>query len=141
MPRKFPACLWTGTIRAVPQAVPSPRKCVLVVDDDPDVREATVEALRDAGYDVREAVNGKHALAVLEAMKTRPCLVLLDMMMPEMSGGEMLRVLSESQHLASLPVVIVSGEAKHAHGARRLLRKPLSVDLLLKVVEEFCGRP
>jgi CheY-like chemotaxis protein len=116
-------------------------KCVLVVDDDFDVRDAVAEVLRQAGYEAREAVNGRDALAQLEAMGREPCLVLLDMLMPEMTGAQLIAVMQETHRLAMLPVVLFSADAQHGHGARRLLRKPVSLELLLQVVEEFCGEP
>jgi len=117
------------------------RKTVLVVDDDPDVREAIADALDAAGYRVRQAVHGKDALAQLQTMSAEPCLVLLDMMMPEMNGNEFLAALEESWQLGSLPVVVLSAEAINPGEARRLFRKPVSLETLLRVVEEYCGTP
>jgi two-component system chemotaxis response regulator CheY len=115
---------------------------VLIVEDDIDIREIVAEALSDEGYDVRQAANGKEALTQLEHMDDQPCLVLLDLMMPVMNGQEVLKVLHESHRLASLPVVVVSaGDATQADvpEAKRFVRKPPSLDLLLKLVHEFCG--
>ncbi len=114
-------------------------KTVLVVDDDRDVRDSVVQLLRDAGYHVEQAADGREALMLLDSMRPEPCLVLLDMMMPVMNGEEVLAALAESGRLAALPVVICSGHADRAHGVRRLLRKPVSADVLLRLVEEFCG--
>src|SRR4029453_111091 len=63
-------------------------KPVLVVDDDPDIRETLRFVLEDAGYPVYCAENGREALQVLEGAKHRPGLILLDLMMPIMSGEE-----------------------------------------------------
>jgi CheY-like chemotaxis protein len=115
-------------------------KTVMVVEDDADIREAVAEALRDDGYDVLEAVHGKHALELLEHMSGQPCLVLLDLMMPVMSGSELLHTLDETHRLATLPVVVLSagGTPSEATGARHFLRKPPSMELLLHLVREYC---
>jgi CheY-like chemotaxis protein len=116
---------------------------VLVVEDVEDIREMVAEPLRDAGYDVLEAEHGKQALALLDTMKGRPCLVLLDLMMPVMSGSELLRTLKDTHRLAAIPVVVVSagGEPAQAPQATRFVRKPPSDSLLLQLVGEFCGPP
>ena len=116
---------------------------ILIVEDDEDIRNTVSEILREQDYDVREAEDGKQALEVLESMGNEPCLVLLDLMMPEMSGTELLQVLHETHRLASLPVVVLSaagGTDTDVPLAKRYVRKPLSLDLLLKLVEEFCSR-
>ena len=114
---------------------------VLIVEDDPDIREALADNLRDAGYEVREAENGQQALDYLQSDAVSPCLVLLDLMMPIMSGAELLQALQEGHRLASLPVVVVSagGSPAEAKGARRFLRKPPNPELLLALVKEFCN--
>jgi two-component system, chemotaxis family, chemotaxis protein CheY len=115
------------------------KKTVLVVDDDADIREAVADLLEDAGYFVLEAGDGHQALARLDSLHGEPCLVLLDMMMPNMNGAELLEALSNGQRLGALPVVVMSANTTDASGARRVLRKPVPVDALLRVVQEFCG--
>ena len=83
-------------------------RTILVVEDDDDIREGVCDILRHEGYEVREAEHGKRALELLETMAGKPCLVLLDLMMPIMNGPELLQVLEETHRLASLPVVVVS---------------------------------
>jgi CheY-like chemotaxis protein len=116
-------------------------RTVLVVDDDHAVREAVADALDAAGYRVRQAVHGKDALQQLRSMDAEPCLVLLDMMMPEMNGAEFLAALKDAPTVGSLPVVVISAEAITPGEARRYLRKPVSLETLLRVVEEYCGAP
>ncbi len=115
------------------------KKTVLVVDDDADIRDAVADVLEDAGYFVLEAGDGREALARLDGLRGEPCLVLLDMMMPNMNGAEMLKALTDGQRLGALPVVVVSAGTTDASGARRVLRKPVPVDALLRVVQDFCG--
>ncbi|MDB4990025.1 MAG: Transcriptional regulatory protein [Myxococcaceae bacterium] len=94
----------------------------MVVEDDDDIRELVAELLRDEGYDVREAENGQRALEQLDSMDKEPCLVLLDLMMPVMSGPQLLRILEQSHRLASLPVVVLSagGRPEDAPASERI---------------------
>jgi CheY-like chemotaxis protein len=108
---------------------------VLVVDDDASIRETMSDVLEEEGYCVLCAENGKTALELLE--KARPNLVLLDLMMPVMSGWEVLEVLGDRDELAHIPIVVVS--AMLAPGARMCLPKPVDLGHLLQVVEHYCG--
>ena len=114
---------------------------VLLVEDDADVREAVADVLREGGYDVREAENGQVALEQLDHIEGGPCLILLDLMMPVMSGSQLLAVLRENQQLAALPVVVLSagGTPEDAPGARKFVRKPVTPDALLQIVGHFCA--
>jgi two-component system response regulator CpxR len=116
-------------------------KAVLLVEDNDDIRELYGAVLRREGYEVHEAENGQEALDRLHQMKGNPCLVLLDLMMPIMSGPELLKVLHESHRLAALPVVVLSagGQESEAPEAKKFIRKPVDSHLLLTVVKEFCG--
>ena len=114
---------------------------ILIVEDDDDIRELTADMFRREGYDVLEAEHGERALEILDELPTQPCLMLLDLMMPVMSGPELLHVLGESQRLASLPVVVVSagGRPEDVPEARQFVRKPPSPEQLLAIAREFCG--
>jgi CheY-like chemotaxis protein len=110
---------------------------VLVVDDDDAIRDALVEALVDAGYRVAEAPNGRDALDAMRAAP--PCLVLLDLMMPIMTGWDVLQEMQRDVALASIPVCVVSA---NPHGLPRVacvLPKPISLDRLLDVVRSHCA--
>jgi CheY-like chemotaxis protein len=113
---------------------------ILVVEDSDDIRELVCTTLRRAGYTVQEAENGATALALIEEMPEPPCLVLLDLMMPVMSGAQLLTKLQESGRLATLPVIVTSAVADRQQpaGARAYVRKPVSDTLLLQLVREFC---
>ena len=119
----------------------SRQKTILVVDDSEDIRELLGVVLRDAGYRVCEAENGREALDLLEAMQCPPCLLLLDLMMPVMSGPELLEELRERDRLTSLPVVVISagGQPAHAPEAKQFMRKPIDPSTLLAVVRSLCG--
>jgi CheY-like chemotaxis protein len=115
-------------------------RSVLLVDDDDDVRASLADALTEAGYAVVQANHGEAALEALAAMPAPPCLVLLDLAMPVMSGAQFLAAL-ESSGRASQPVVIISAtdRPRDVAAARQLLRKPVSVNVVLAVTKELCG--
>lgn len=118
---------------------PNPRRDVLIVDDDPDIRDAVGECLRFEGYDVHSAADGKDALDRLE-FGLRPDVILLDLMMPVLNGFDVLLALQARPEWKSIPVVVVSAnrgyEAEDLSGAVSILRKPVSVDRLIAAVEQ-----
>jgi CheY-like chemotaxis protein len=116
----------------------NPRAPILLVDDEEDVREGLREVLEEAGYDVYCASNGQEALELLERADPRPGLILLDMVMPVMSGPEMLAALKQVHALAAIPVTIVSSIREPPPDAS-FLSKPVDFDALLSVVEKTCG--
>jgi CheY-like chemotaxis protein len=110
------------------------RPSVLVVDDDDSIREVLSEVLRDEGYDVVCASNGAQALDELRN-HSHPDLMLLDLMMPVMSGWELLELLQSSADLSRIRVVIVS--AMSAPGPYEHLAKPIDLDRLLATVSRL----
>ena len=114
---------------------------VLVVEDNDDVREMMAVTLELEGHHVATAVNGRDALEKLHHGE-RPCVILLDLMMPVMNGWEFRRALELDPELCDVPVVVVSaatGEmARRAHAAAHL-PKPLDMDQLLDIVGTLCG--
>jgi CheY-like chemotaxis protein len=113
------------------------RASVLVVDDDDAIREVIAEVLRDEGYAVTVAANGEQALREIRGPH-RPDLVLLDLMMPVMSGWELLVQLQSNEDLSEIPVVTVS--AMSAPGVVEHLSKPVDLGELLDTVERL-ARP
>jgi CheY-like chemotaxis protein len=113
---------------------------VLVVEDDDDIRATLEDVLAGDGYAVSGAANGREALALLETL-ARPCLILLDLMMPVMNGREFLAALRADDALAPIPVVIVSAwpdEARATKGAQGFVKKPVELDVLRRVVHAYC---
>ena len=115
---------------------------ILVIDDDADIRETLTEILGDEGYRVTGVRNGREALDYLSA-KTRPSLILLDMMMPEMDGWRFRQEQQRNPAISGIPVVILSAhgnvrEAALALGVADYLRKPLRVENLLEIAERYC---
>src|SRR4030081_2307893 len=101
---------------------------VLVVDDDPDIRETLRFVLEDAGYPVYTAENGKEALAILASAERLPGLILLDLMMPVMSGAEMLKAPKAVPALAQIPVTIFTASgAPMPPLASSMLKKPVDL--------------
>jgi CheY-like chemotaxis protein len=116
---------------------------VLVVEDEPAVRELVTEVLRDEGFEVTEARDGAEALRVLEQRRSpaRFCAVLLDIMLPRIDGFGVLRRLRERG--ADVPVVAMSASSTdlaeaEAAGARTTVAKPFDLDRLLGAVTSSC---
>jgi CheY-like chemotaxis protein len=113
---------------------------VLLVEDDVDVREAVSDTLQDAGYRVLSARHGKEALELLRSGGSRPCLILLDLMMPVMDGWQFRELQSKDPALSDIPVVALSAHGGlHALDAADHLRKPVQLRALMEVVQRFCG--
>ncbi len=114
--------------------------CVLIVEDDPDIREFMQFLLSASGYETMTAANGEEALRRMR--ERRPCMVLLDLMMPVMDGFDFRAHQLEDPALASVPVLCLTAMFDPAYVTERLsvpcLNKPVSVDRLLMEVEERC---
>ena len=113
---------------------------VLIVEDDEGVRGAFAALLASEGYRVMEAADGLEALELLRAAETLPCLILLDLMMPRMSGWDFCAVQKRDERLLSIPVVVVSADPLASRamrmGAAAVLPKPADPEELLKLVEQ-----
>lgn len=111
----------------------------MVVEDDPDIRACMQEILEDEGYSVSTAADGAEALALL-AKGRRPCVMLVDLLMPVMDGVELIERLRLDQDLGKIPVVAISAAAAvEPPEGTPLLRKPVGYDAILEVVEARCG--
>jgi CheY-like chemotaxis protein len=116
---------------------------VLVVEDDPDVRDSLCEALADSDYGVTGVANGREALEWLNSGAPLPCLILLDVMMPVMGGEEFRALQREDRALADIPVLLVSAHKEVSQlaasmGVAGALTKPFKLDTLLEMVGRFC---
>src|SRR5207245_9459194 len=87
-----------------------PAAPVLVIEDNTEVRQALVALLEAEGYGVVEAVDGVSALKLLRAGEVRPCLIVLDLMMPRMSGWDFRTEQSSDRQLAAIRVGVVSAD-------------------------------
>ena len=115
---------------------------VLVVDDDPRLREYIRVNLEMEGYSVREAGSADEGLNVLQ--DSTPDLVLLDVMMPEVDGWEMLRRLQEQHGVGAIPVIMFSGKVDEraaaeaaARGARGFVGKPFNPQELIDQAKQL----
>lgn len=115
---------------------------VLVVEDDPDIRATLCEALEDNGYTAVGAGNGVEALAYLRGAAERPCLILLDLMMPVMDGQTFRAEQRADAALAAIPTIVISAyrdlERYAAELATEYLPKPVRLDTLLETARRYC---
>ena len=114
----------------------------LVVDDSRAVRMILAKTLREIGFEVREAANGKEALDLIQADRTDVSLVLADWNMPEVNGLDLVRRLREDPALASLVVVMVTTETELDQmataleaGANEYVMKPFTKDILVEKLQ------
>jgi CheY-like chemotaxis protein len=112
------------------------RPTLLVVDDNPDIRDTLAIALSNHGFRVTGAANGKAALELLEA-GLRPEMIILDLNMPEMSGWELLDVLAARPDLSGIEVLVLSSTAVEG---RHHLGKHSSLEVLIATVEATLQR-
>ena len=108
---------------------------ILVVDDCTEVSDAIVLLLEEHGYQVSAASNGAEAIEVLRTQKPR--LVLVDLVMPVVSGLELIETMKMDQALASIPVVAMTASGLRPRGIRTL-RKPFAVGGLLGAAKFYC---
>ena len=129
-------------------APPTPRPAgnVLIVEDDPDVREMLAALLVTEGFHAVAAEDGLEALHLLRAVLHRapqvPCMILLDLMMPRMTGSEFRMVQKVDPQLCGVPVVLLSADARMEEKARALetdgaIKKPIDLNELLACIQRF----
>ncbi|WP_148273392.1 response regulator [Stigmatella aurantiaca] len=127
----------TGSLSVNPLARRGP---LLVVEDDPGIREALTGLLEEAGFHVAAAANGKEGLQVMARLGL-PCLVLVDLWMPLMSGCEFISHLREHPNRRNLPVVaMTASESPAPADVEACLRKPFASSALLDLVKAHCTR-
>ena len=114
----------------------------LVVDDSRAVRMILAKTLKELGFEVCEAANGREALEIIEAEKSAVNLVLADWNMPEINGLELLKRLRQDPELSSLVVVMVTTEteldqmaAALEAGANEYVMKPFTKDILVEKLQ------
>jgi CheY-like chemotaxis protein len=127
---------------------------VLVVDDEPDVREYLAQVLRDAGFTALTAANGEDALSLIRHRP--PDFISLDLVMPQMSGHRLLYELRKDKRLSRIPIVIVTAHAQDELGRDDLdeilhdrvisgpgvyLEKPVTAQDYVRCVQRALGIP
>jgi CheY-like chemotaxis protein len=127
-------------------------KRILVVDDEPDVRNFLAACLEDAGFIVETALDGIDALEKVDAFS--PDLMTLDMVMPRMPGIKVIRELRKQKKWAKLPIIIITAHARDDMGSEQIkefmaltsnvrpkmiLDKPISTTNLIKTACKILG--
>jgi excisionase family DNA binding protein len=128
--------------RSGPGGKPKDGPTVLVVDDDPGVRQVVRLSLELEGYIVKEAEGAEEGLAAVE--DEAPDLILLDVMMPHVDGWEMLRQIQERHGAGSIPIVMFSGKVDAqtaaqatARGAQGFVGKPFDPQQLVDQAKQI----
>lgn len=119
------------------------RKKILVVDDEEEILVPLYNILKRANYEVTPASNGKEALEALKDFK--PDLIILDVVMPQMDGGELANILSDDQKTAKIPILFLTGiltkeeeiSGKNNSQQRYFMSKPADKDELLKTIQKI----
>jgi CheY-like chemotaxis protein len=118
-------------------------RTILIVDDEYGISEIIGDLLSSHGFNVMMAMNGKLALAAMA--QTRPDVILLDVMMPVMTGPEMLHALKASDEYRDIPVVMMSAVGRRALTPAEtpliagFLAKPFTYDELISVLQQAVG--
>ena len=113
--------------------------CVLIVEDEPGLREAMALTFKLQGHRVATASDGMQALEHLRDGHL-PAVVVLDLMMPVLDGFQFLKAARGNERLRSLPVIaITSTEQELPFGAQAIMRKPADMDVLLGMVGAHCA--
>lgn len=127
--------------------VKASEKKILVVDDEPDVRNFLATCIQDAGFMVDSAVDGQDALEKIE--KEIPDLMTLDMVMPRKSGIELIRTLRKNEKWSKLPIIVITAHARNEFASediksfnaftsglkpRRTIEKPVTPQVLVNTI-------
>jgi len=125
-------------------------KRILVVDDEPDVRNFLVACIEDAGFKVASAIDGVDALEKIET--NVPDLITLDMVMPRKSGINLMRKLRKNEKWAGIPVIVITAHAHDEFGSEDIkefnafatrhrpkitMEKPVTPERLVKAICEI----
>lgn len=118
------------------------RHRILVVDDESAIRDLFRDILADGGNEVEVAANGEQALERLRAGDP-PCVVLMDLLMPRMSGWQLAAHIHRDPSLTRIPLAVIAANPRHAAdmvriGAQAWLGKPVDLDRLYATVDRLC---
>ena len=115
---------------------------IMVVEDEQVIRETLTLALEIEGYQVFTAANGREGLDLLATIP-KPCLILLDLMMPVMNGWEFMDKINKTPAFSDIPIVVVTAFRDKARTIKEkgVLLKPFDLTVLYATVEKWCGKP
>jgi CheY-like chemotaxis protein len=122
----------------------SPGKTLLIVDDEFGVLEVLEFILKDSGYTVVSALNGREALARLQ--ETKPDLAIIDFMMPILDGNEVIKAMRADDKLRDIPIILTSALPERTirercAGFDIFLRKPYKTERLMEEIAKLLERP
>jgi CheY-like chemotaxis protein len=111
-------------------------KTVLLAEDDQDIRDVVQEVLEERGFDVIPARTGRQALDFLSLdVRSRPDFVILDLMMPIVTGWQVLEEMKQRPDLEKIPVIVLTAVSQDMPtGAVAVLRKPFDINHLLTIL-------
>jgi len=114
---------------------------VLLVDDNDDVRDGLTQLIRAEGYKVETARDGREALRKL--LDVHPCIILLDLMMPDMTGYDFRQAQLADPELQNIPVVVYSAafdirELSEQMGVAAWAQKPVVIKRLMELIRKHC---
>jgi CheY-like chemotaxis protein len=110
---------------------------VLIVDDEPGLCESLRDFLEDEGYRVSTAANGAEALHLLEGDEL-PCVMILDLIMPLVTGNQVYETMQRDPRLAKVPIVVSTSDPARAPAGALIMKKPINLDRLLGAVKRHC---
>jgi CheY-like chemotaxis protein len=116
----------------------SARPLVLVVEDDLDNLESIVELVREEGYDAQGARTGREATERL-ASGRRPCLMIVDYLLPDTTGTDLVRDVRARRDGDQIPVVFLTAVSDSIQCDELVVKKPITLADLLKVLIQYCG--
>jgi len=131
-----PAASSARRAASTPPSKGAAKACVLVVDDEADIRETLREAVEMVGCTALLAANGADALRLLR--EREPCLMILDLLMPVMTGEELLEILQKQSALAHLRVVISTSAPQRAPAGIPVLPKPIDLGAFWAWIRQNC---
>ena len=117
---------------------------ILIVDDDPNNIFALRLTLKARGYQLESCNMAEKAIRILKE-DNNFCVVLMDMMMPEMDGYEAIKIIRNTPEIHKVPIIAVTAQAMQEDrqkcleaGAQDYIKKPIDVDLLITAIEKHC---
>jgi CheY-like chemotaxis protein len=118
-------------------------RTILLAEDDLDIRDAVQDLLEEIGCDVIPARTGRQALDFLsQDPRSPPDMVILDLMMPLVTGWQVLEAIQRDPALAAIPVVILTAATQDKpSGVAALLQKPFQIQVLLETVQRLLQKP